>query len=299
LVLMAALDGTIDIFGQHVKKKTAAIAGLGIGGLAGIFWWRNRQSAAAAAATTSSDTSSTAGTIDPETGDVAGSPQDEIDLAALQQEQSADEVDSASEITGDGNIIGYDDEGNPIYGAGGTTPTPVTTTGYTTNAQWGTAAEAALGSNGTDAIAAAIAKYLNGQPITTDQATTVQEAQALVGSPPVAGTNGNPPGYVTTGGTSPSPVSGSKPAKAPTGTRSTPGATSAVVAWAGVTGATQYRVRAWEGGKTVVVIFDNTTSSTSATIPALKSKTKYGWHVAAANAAGLGPYSANATFTTT
>jgi Fibronectin type III domain len=293
-----ALEGTVDIFGKHVKKKTAAIAVIGVGGLAGIFWWRNKQSAASAASSdTSSDTGDTSGTIDPQTGDIAGSAQDEIDLAALQQEESADEVDSASAVSGDGDIIGYDDEGNPIYGAG-SSPTTGTTTGYTTNAQWGTAAEAALGSNGTDAIAAAIAKYLNGQPITTDQVTTVQEAQALVGAPPVAGTNGNPPGYVTTGGTTTPPASGSKPAKAPTGTRSTPGTTSAVVAWAGVTGATKYLVRAWEGGKTTTVIFDSTTSNTSATIPALKSKTKYGWHVAAVNATGQGPFSSNATFTT-
>jgi hypothetical protein len=69
----------------------------------------------------------------------------------------------------------------------------------TTNSQWGQAAESALGSNGTDSIAAAIAKYLAGAPITQDQALKVQEAEALVGPPPKAGLLGYPPKMHITG----------------------------------------------------------------------------------------------------
>src|SRR5215469_3184364 len=82
-----------------------------------------------------------------------------------------------------GGVPGY-------YGYTGGPPGP---TPITTNAQWGQAAEAAMGSSGTDAIAAAIAKYLFGGTLDESQAQTVQEAIAVTGYPPVPGPGNFPP----------------------------------------------------------------------------------------------------------
>lgn len=181
---------TIDLFGHKVKESTALLAGGGIIVLViGIGWYRSKQAANNAAAQSAATTS--ANDIDPATGYPAGSPQDE---AALQGMNEGDlGLIGSGSSTGAGEIIGYDGDGNPIY-ASGTTSVPG---GFTSNAQWGQAAEQYLGSTGSDSIAAAIAKYLNGQPLTSDQVTVVQEAIAVEGNPPVAGTNGNPPGYLT------------------------------------------------------------------------------------------------------
>lgn len=83
--------------------------------------------------------------------------------------------------------------GSPYYGYYGYTgsgggPQPITT-----NAQWGQAAEAAMGSTGMDAIAAALAKYLFAGTLNEEQAQTVQEAIAVVGYPPVPGPGNYPP----------------------------------------------------------------------------------------------------------
>lgn len=293
-----ALEGKVKVFGQELPKKGLVIGGVVLGSAGGIYYYRQKK------ATAASSNGSPAGTIDPQTGDIAGSAQDATDLAALQQEQTASEVGSGS-----GDIIGYDSSGNPVYGAGGGSSTGIgVVTGYATNAQWGQAAEAALGSNGTDAIGAALGAYLEGKPLTTAQVQSVQEAIAVVGQPPVAGASGNPPGLVTTGGSTGTGNSGgsgntggtptAKPASAPAATRSVPGTTSAVVAWGQVKTATGYHVRAWTSPGEATIIYDSKVQALSVTIPALKSKAKYGWHVAAVNAAGDGPYSPNQFFTT-
>jgi hypothetical protein len=195
---MSVLDGSVHVFGKEIPRKTVAGAAVVLG-VGGAIYYRHNQ-AAAATADTSGTASTTAQSIDPQTGDIAGSSQDAIDLAALQQEQTANQVDAASAITGSGQVIGYDVNGNPIYGSGGGSLNPPSTgNAFTTNSQWGQAAESALGSSGTDAIGTAIGKYLQGQPLTSDQVTVIQQAMALVGSPPVPGANGDPPGIQTTG----------------------------------------------------------------------------------------------------
>lgn len=98
---------------------------------------------------------------------------------------------------------GYSPYGTGGFGGGGQYyPWGPGTAGYgygsggqpiTTNAQWGQAAEAALGSTGRDSTAAAIAKYLFGAPMTPDQALIAQEAEAVTGPPPIAGILGYPP----------------------------------------------------------------------------------------------------------
>jgi PASTA domain len=193
-----ATPGTVDLFGKKIKTKTLAVSAGGLViGVIGIGWYRNKQAAASAASANAATTS--ANDIDPATGLPAGSPQDEAALAGMSE--------GAYGTTGDlgaGQIIGYDGDGNPIYGAG-TTNSP---TGFANNAEWGQAVESYMGSSGSDAIAAAIGKYLSGQPLTDAQVQIVEEAIAVENPPPVAGVNGNPPGYLTAQPTSGTPGGG-------------------------------------------------------------------------------------------
>lgn len=182
--------GTVDIFGQKVKKSTAAIGAVVVGGVLIIGYMRSRKDSAAATAAAANTATTAANTIDPATGLPAGSPQDEAALAGM-QEGALGSYDSASYVGG--QIIGYDQYGNPIYGSsaeGGTTPGS-----FTSNAAWAQAAEQYMGSTGSDAIAAALGKYITGGQISSDQLTIVQEAIAAEGQPPIAGTNGYPPNY--------------------------------------------------------------------------------------------------------
>lgn len=94
--------------------------------------------------------------------------------------------------------------GYPYFGYQGYGGPPPPQGPPTTNAQWGQQAEAALGSSGHDSIAAALGKYLTGATITPTQYQTVQEAIAVMGYPPVAGTNNYPPqAHVSKGGPGP------------------------------------------------------------------------------------------------
>ena len=191
-----SMSGTIDIFGKKVKTKTAVLATGGILiGVIGIGWYRNKQAANAANAADAATTA--ANNIDPATGFVTGSAQDEAALAGMAQGT----IGGGGGNLGAGEVIGYDGLGNPIYGAG-TTNAPI---GFTSNAQWGQAAETFMGSSGSDAIAAALGKYLSGSPLTPDQVTIVQQALAVEGNPPVAGPSGYPPSYLT--GPTPPPTS--------------------------------------------------------------------------------------------
>jgi hypothetical protein len=97
--------------------------------------------------------------------------------------------------------------GSGSYGVGSGYGTSVTSLGgqslnnavpvFTNNGAWGQYVEQMLGSNGSDAIAAAVAKYLAGTSLTTDQATVVEEAIAIANYPPVNGPGGFPPSMNT------------------------------------------------------------------------------------------------------
>jgi hypothetical protein len=217
----APTHGTINLFGKKVKTQTVLLgAGSVIVVAVGIGYYRSKKAASSAAAANAATTS--ANDIDPATGFPSGSPQDEAALAGMSE---GDLGLGGNTSTGAGEIIGYDGVGNPIYAAGTTSIVG----GFTSNAQWGQAAEQYLGSNGSDAIAAAIAKYLSGQPVTSDQVTLVQEAIAVEGNPPVAGTNGNPPGYLTAPPAAGTPTGGTGTTTPPptgTGTGTGTGTTS-------------------------------------------------------------------------
>ena len=206
---------TINIAGKPVNKKTVFIVGGGAVIIGGIVYYRHSQASAAnaAAASASAAGAQDGSNIDPATGFEYGSPEDQAALAAAAGGQLPTQLDDSSLVTGDGSEIGVDSFGNPVFGTGGA-GVPV---GFINNAQWSQAAESAMGSDGTDAIAAALGKYLNAAPITTDQITLVQEALAIEGSPPVAGTDGFPPSFHTL--SDPPPVQGPNP---PIGSGPTP-----------------------------------------------------------------------------
>ncbi len=151
-----------------------------------------RKSAAASAASTAASGASSDGTsdIDSLTGDVAGSAQDQADLAALQAGG------------------GYDDGDIGDYGGGEYAPVPVGTQlpgagGFTTNGEWAQQAETDLGGVGVDqaTLSAALGAYLTGRSLTADQQSLVDQAIAEEGYPPVSGTGGYPPAMKTGGGT--------------------------------------------------------------------------------------------------
>jgi Fibronectin type III domain len=290
-----ALEGTVKlpVFGT-VKKKTAAGAGFGSVVLViGIYWWRQRQAANAAAASSQAQQSSAAaaGTVTDPAGNVCAST--DIDpstgfcsgtAADLQAQQEA-----ASDDLGDDEDIGD-------YGDG--TGTGITTTqAFSNNAAWAQAAEAYLGSNGADSTAAALSKYLLGQQITTDQEQVVEEAIAAEGYPPVAGANGYPPSMNVTGGTSPSPATGSSgaPAGSPPNLKAVKKSAGAVsVSWGAEGGegggsATSYSFGispAPAGGSAAT---HNIGNRLTYNVGGLKTGTTYTISVAAVNSAGTGP----------
>lgn len=255
--------------GIHAKKNVVIAVGLGSVLVAGYFYYRQKNQAAAAS-TTATDSSAQ---IDPQTGFAYGSPEDQAALAGMSGATLGQSNTGASFVGG--QVIGYDQFGNPIYGQG--QPGSGLPGAFTSNAQWGQSVEAAMGSNGADAIAAALGKYLLGQPLTADQVTTVQQAIAVEGYPPVAGFNGNPPSYQTVGGptgTGGGGGSGAGPgAKNPVrGIHAVPRTTQIDVHWDSLANAKQYLVKAWIGGKTA----DQTTvTGTSATLHNLRPKTSY------------------------
>lgn len=125
------------------------------------------------------------------------------------------------------------------YGYGGN-PTP------TTNAQWFQQAFTWLTQSGnvsTTVAEAALAKYLAGQPVTSDQTLIIQEAEAAVGPPPQAGPNGMPPAINNSGsgggGNAQNPVTGLHQTQV--------GFTGGDIAWNPSPGATSYQVTAVRG----------------------------------------------------
>lgn len=192
---------TLDIGGMKIQKKTAAIAGIGIVGLFGIQWYRNKQAQSAAAAANTSATQQAGQTeIDPSTGFPYGSTED---AAALQSQLNyANPYAYNSSSYAGGQVIGYSGSGSPVYG-------PSNTGAFTSNAQWAQYVESYLESNqGADptTVGNAIGKYITGQPLNADMVQLVQNAIAIAGYPPVAGTNGNPPSYVTANSPTPTPT---------------------------------------------------------------------------------------------
>lgn len=226
--------GTITLPGGLKVKKNVAI-GIGVAAviIAAAYYYRSRQAASSEPYTPSAE-------IDPQTGYPYGSPEDQAALAALSG-STIGQMDSSSWVGG--QTIGYDQYGNPVYGQGG----GGVPGSFTNNAQWTQAAEAYMGSDGNDAIAAALGKYITGQPLTDTQVTTVQSAIASQGYPPIAGPTGFPPSYHTQEAPSPS----AKPrAKNPVpGLEADPKYTQIDVHWRVLPNATSYVVKLHDNGR--------------------------------------------------
>jgi hypothetical protein len=210
------LDGDYKILGQTFPKK-AVLFGVGGIGVVAVYMVEKKKSAAASAAAadvlagqaTGSDT-------DPQTGYPYGSTEDQAALAALGQEGLPVQTNGSSFQTG--NVIGYDQFGNPIYGA-----SPSASAGtFTNNAEWSQSALALLESadpnDDPGIISAALGAYIAGADLSNDQVTIVQQALALNGPVPVPSSTGYPPSYHTT-------PSGNPVAPPSTGTGGTSGGT--------------------------------------------------------------------------
>lgn len=196
--------GTIDVLGHPVKKTTALAAGAAGAGVIIIAIIRKRSAAQQAAASSAGTVTDPAGnqcaTLDPSTGYCPGTA---ADASAQQAAAISSGADTAGASGGGGGYY-YQPPATGTSATGSAVPT------FTDNASWGQYVETALGSNGEDATAAAIAKYLSGQPVTEAQQTTIEEAIAIANYPPVTGPNGDPPSMTL----------------APTNTTTPPGSTS-------------------------------------------------------------------------
>jgi hypothetical protein len=176
---------TLNLPGLGPVKKTWAIGGAAVvAGILAVAYYRHRANAgtaAAAAAAAQPDPNA----IDPATGLTYGE-----EAAGIQ----AGDLAGAGTPYGDtSGIVGYDAQGNPIYADQvGYGPSP----SFTSNGAWSQAAQQYLVSaTGADAgtVAAALGAYINGQTLSSAQASVVQQAIAFFGQPPDQGSDGYPP----------------------------------------------------------------------------------------------------------
>jgi hypothetical protein len=198
------MAGTINVAGHKVSKNEALLLGLVAVGVVIVAVMRKKSANAAAAAAAGSSAGAgqftdPAGNVcaapDPSTGYCPGTPED----ISAQEQLSASSTDYGL------------DSGGSLGGSTGevaNNSVPV----FTDNGAWGQYVEQMLGSDGTDATAAAIAKYLSGQSVTEAQQTTIEQAIAIANYPPVAGSGGFPPSVN---------LSASSPAPAPAATQVT------------------------------------------------------------------------------
>jgi hypothetical protein len=258
-----AIEGTVKTpFGQ-VQKKTAVVVGVGAVGVVGIVWYRSRQNASSSAATTAATTTATTDpSIDPATG-----------IPYAQEggggQGFADQLGSGGYYDNNGNWIPYSQQSFP-----GGTPGPGS---FTSNPQWAQYVEDYLvNTTGLDANAtgAAIGKYITGQPVTSDMVTIIQQAIAIGGNPPVAGTDGYPPSYhQQTVGPPPPPPNSVK-------VRATGKYDNVTGTWAAVSGATGYQVSLTSRQGTQQM-GSATVTGTSHTFTGLPQKRDFAFHVVA------------------
>jgi len=195
---MAGLEGTVKTPVGPVKKKTALIIGAAAVGVGGIVWWRERNGTGS---TVTTDATAT-GDIDPATGFVYGTPED---LAALASQG------------GDLSSVG----GVTNTGGGGGQPTGGIGNSYATNGQWVQAVIQFMTDNSLveDAtqLSAALGAYITGAFVDPNgpYPSLIQQAIAVQGYPPIAGSNGYPPAINTqpSNTTTPPPVVTPPPVK--------------------------------------------------------------------------------------
>lgn len=193
-------------------KKEYAYGAIAIGGIVIIVVYmrsKSQSSATNSTGTVTDPAGNVCAALSPSSGYCPGTPED-LAYAGNTATGSGGLVGSNSSSFVGGQIIGYDQYGNPIYssnsGQGNVGPGT-----FTNNANWAQAAQSYLVENEPNAdpgvIGAALGAYINGQPVTDAQRSIIEQAIAFEGAAPVVGTNGNPPGIVSmpSGGGNPPP----------------------------------------------------------------------------------------------
>ena len=199
-----------------VKKEYVYAGGAVLGVVAIVVYTRSKNSAANSAASVTDPAGNVCTTLSPTSGYCPGSAED---LAYAGTGATLGGSDSASYVGG--QVIGYDQYGNPIYSTS-TDQTGVPGS-YTNNAQWSQAAVTYLQQTDSNVdssvISAALGAYITGNPVTAAQQSIIQQAIAFEGYPPVGGTGGYPPSMKTAPVTKP-PVTNRPTSITATGTDS-------------------------------------------------------------------------------
>jgi hypothetical protein len=251
---MGALDGTIKTPVGTVSKKSALILGSGVAVLGFIVWYRQKQLGG------TGDTAETETAINPATGYPYGSAEDAAALA-----------EQASYVS-------------PTVPTGGGSSVPTSNVGYSSNGQWTQAVVEYMLNNGlvedTAQLSAALGKYITGAYATDTEVSLIQQAIAVQGFPPIAGTTGYPPSINRTP-PSTTPTTPTGDAAAPRLHHVNTTKSSAILQWSPAANAKTYIVY-----KTGGAVVKSGVVETSFTVLNLKPNTTYSFSVAGVNADG-------------
>lgn len=205
---------TVNVGGAHVPKNGVKVFAVIAVALVGYGLWKSHKTQQAAASSSPSSSSTSPGAYPPD--GTTGNPSDPYSTDPATGMTYGDESGAgyAPAVAigsygyggygyGGGSPFGFNTGGfGPLPGGGGSGPSPGN---FTSNAQWAQYAEQFMGSNGNDSISAAIGKYITGQPVTSDQQSTIEQAIAIAGYPPVAGPEGYPPAMHVSSPSAPPP----------------------------------------------------------------------------------------------
>jgi hypothetical protein len=188
-------------------KKEYVYGGLAIGGIViAVVYFRSKSQSNATntTGTVTDPAGNVCAALSPSSGYCPGTPED-LAYAGNTASGSGGLVGTDSSSYVGGQIIGYDQYGNPIYssnsGQGNTGPGT-----FTNNSNWVQACVTYItdadGNANASTILNALGLYINGQDIGSDaNRSIIEQAIAAEGFPPVAGASGNPPGIVQKSGT--------------------------------------------------------------------------------------------------
>jgi hypothetical protein len=266
----AAGDGLAQALKHKVGPFPVVVWVAGLGGVWYVMQRRNK--GAGTGANQQTDPAGNVGSIDPSTGYVYGTPEDQ---AALASNNAGGGSGTAPGSTGDSTTAGQ----------------------YADNDAWARAAINYLVGIGVDPTAAnaAIQSFLASQSLTANQQADVNLAIQRIGAPPTPPTPDTAPSPIVTP-PSPGTVYATNP---PTGlTVSSKSSTSLGIKWNSTTNAKGYVVHwgptasAFGGSQTV------TGTKTSTTITGLKANTHYFIRVQASPAKGGAPFASTSATTT-
>lgn len=258
--------GKITIPGTQVKvPKIAAGIAVAVVAVLAIMYYRNKKAKAAAPGATVTDPDGNVCAALAPSGFCPGTPGD---------------LNYQAQGSGSGGFGGS---------GGGTTDTTVPTQvqngpPFTNNAAWSQYVLSQLSSTvDPGALTNALGAYIDGATVTTAQEQLIQDAIAIAGTPPVAGTNGFPPsinvGGSKTGG-------GNKPPRPTDLALDLEGPTTIAATWRPAAHASSYMFQVTPHDPAPHNIGDRTDYSAGG----LEPETTYTVHVAAENANGTSSY---------